>query len=819
MGLVNVWVTVFLGWLALGVTASWAQGDDSAPTANATTAPKDSLAIDLPSKSVKGHANQVHQSGEIGRVRLSREDLARTTATQGDPLRAVSTLPGVNSQNDLSVRPFIRGGKAEETRIFLDGILLLQPYHFGGAYSPFNPELVERLDVYRSGTSATMRDALSGAVAVKTRKPEKFEAIGDVSLLRANAVAAFPLPGKVVGYFGFHTYYYDQVFKGGLAALDLFVDNSDFEKYSDDAAAYLDLPSFRDFQAGLFWNPIQTITLHWNSIFSSDQFRYYQPTWKYYSGKQEISPRYYDWATFYRPDGLRKEIGPDTLANIALTNGVHYLQGEWKASSRLKVKGDFAYQKQAWDIAFLENRQWTEDMNTQGDFQGQMVRAPSEYQLSLRRDVFQLGLQAEWAIGEKHLLTFGVQREARIENYDSRIPRPIYEVLIKGNSDLLESLGFYGVEGATFRRSSIGDFIWRVNPLDLAKRIRFDYQGRQTPAYGSFFITDRFDYSDRLRLEGGVRLEHAETPNLWFPSPRLAVHQKLTERDELTVGLGLYAQTDLPFEALDQNPNLKPEKAWNFSTGLTHTFGDRIQFQIEYWYKWYEDLVVAQTSPNAKIDWKIGPMDSLAFEKIPRSQQDLIRQIYGDKNLGYSNEGLGEAQGLEMSVSYRPNSIWTGWFSGEQSVSRRQDHRTESWVPYRYHRPWALNWVNWWHMPSNYALGTRLRYAAGQAYTPYSDQVNDPVSFSTGTESDGVSDTLLWIGKRNSARYAPYLRFDLRISHDTKLWNHPCQTYFEIWNAWNDPNFIMRDQETGKFKFTELNYPIPVLFFGMRWSY
>lgn len=786
------------------------------------TAKADSQAIDLPTKSVKGRANTVHQSGEIGRVRLSREDLARTTATQGDPLRAVSTLPGVNSQNDLSVRPFIRGGKAEETRIFLDGIPLLQPYHFGGAYSPFNPELVERLDVYRSGGSASMRDALSGAVSVQTRKPEKFEAIGEVSLLRANAVTAFPLPGKLTGYLGFHTYYYDQIFKGGLAALDLFVDDPGFEAYRDDAAAYLDLPSFRDMQAGLFWTPTEAITLHWNSIFSSDQFRYYQPVWKYFSGSQEISPRYYDWATYYRPEGLSKKTGPDTLAQVDVNNGVHSLQGEWKLSSRIKLKADLAYQRQVWGVGFFENRQWTEDRDALGHFQGHLVRAPSEYQLSINRDIFQMGLQAEWAVGEKHVLTFGAQRETRLEKYSTHVPRMMYEVLAKGNTDLLDGLGYFGNDGITFRNApnTVDQlYTYQIDPMELAKRVRFDYTGRQTPAYGAFFLTDRFDFSERLRIEGGLRLEHAETPNLWFPSPRMAAHQKLTERDELTLGLGLYAQTDLPFEALHQNPNLKPEKAWQFNSGLTHTFGDRIQFQIEYWYKWYEDLVVAHTLPNAKVDWEKSPIDSAKFPTLPKEQQELIRQLFGDKNLSFENEGLGEAQGLEMSVSYRPNSIWTGWFSGEQSVSRRQDHRNENWVPFRYHRPWALNWVNWWHMPSQYALGTRLRYAAGQPYTPYSEDYVDPLSTSTTSSLDSYSDTLLWIGKRNSARYAPYLRFDLRISHDSKLWNHPFQTYFEVWNAWNNPNFVMRDQETGLFKFADLNYPIPVLFFGMRWSY
>jgi TonB dependent receptor/TonB-dependent Receptor Plug Domain len=773
-------------------------------------------ATDLPTKTVKGRREALHEQSQLGKVRLNQQDILRTTATQGDPLRAVSTLPGVNTQNDLSVRPFIRGGKADETRVFLDGLNLIQPYHFGGAYSPFNPELVERLEVHRSFAPATQRDALSGSLAVKTREPKSVEAVGDLSLIRANAMVAAPLPGKVTLYGGWHTFFYDETFKTGLALLDVFVDDPGFEEYREDVNALVDLPSFRDFQAGFFWRPSDKVLVHGNSLFSADRFTHYQPAWRYTQGGREVSPTFYSWASIYDGRDLKKHKGQDTLSLVAVNNDVHFLRTEWRAAPRLKARAALAWQRQEWDVGFYDDKIWRDSIDGQNQYHGSYTREESDLLLKFDRSVLQMKAEGEWSLGENRVLTFGVERETWQDRYHTKVPRALFETLVNGNADLFEGLSYVAPKGLTITRSDLPKQNGPVEPFDVVSTLRFDYQGRREPAFGAIYLSDRWDATANLRLETGLRLEHAETPNHWFTSPRFSMHQKLTDRDELAVGVGLYAQSDLPFYALDANPNLKPEKVWQGAWSLTHDFGNSIQIQIEHWYKWYEDLVALKVEAQPGLDYRVASIDSEAFADLPADEQALMRTLYGERSFSYSNEGRGEAQGMELSVSYRPNALWTGWFSGEQSVSRRQESRGEPWSNYRYHRPWALNWVNWWHFPGDYALGTRLRYAAGQPYTPYHQQfsVSD---FDQNIDYD--QDTLFALGARNSARYAPYMRFDLRISRDTRLFGHPLETYFEVWNAFNQPNFILRDGKTGKFKFWELNYPIPVLFFGARWRY
>ncbi len=180
----------------------------SGMSAHAEQAPSDPT-VELPTKTVRGKRDSLHEESKVGHLRLTAEDIRRTADTQGDPMRAVAPLPGVHTQNDLAVKPYIRGGKSDETRVFLDGMPLLQPYHFAGAYSPFNPELIEKLDLYRSDMPVNHRDALSGAVVVTTREPKGLAAVGELSWLRANAVLAIPLPGHLELYGGFHSFFYE----------------------------------------------------------------------------------------------------------------------------------------------------------------------------------------------------------------------------------------------------------------------------------------------------------------------------------------------------------------------------------------------------------------------------------------------------------------------------------------------------------------------------------------------------------------------------------------------------------------------------------
>ena len=84
------------------------------------------------------------EAGEKAKVTVLKPlDIVTTASALGDVMAALQTLPGT-SIVDEDGRLFVRGGEAEETQIFIDGIRVFTPYAASakniptrGRFSPF----------------------------------------------------------------------------------------------------------------------------------------------------------------------------------------------------------------------------------------------------------------------------------------------------------------------------------------------------------------------------------------------------------------------------------------------------------------------------------------------------------------------------------------------------------------------------------------------------------------------------------------------------------------------------------------------------------
>jgi hypothetical protein len=118
------------------------------------------------------------EAGEKGKVTVLKPlDIVTTASAVGDFLGALQTLPGTSS-NAEDGRLFIRGGSAEETQIFIDGVRVFTPFAptangipTRGRYSPF---LFSGISFSTGGYSAEYGQALSGVVLLNTiDKPDQ----------------------------------------------------------------------------------------------------------------------------------------------------------------------------------------------------------------------------------------------------------------------------------------------------------------------------------------------------------------------------------------------------------------------------------------------------------------------------------------------------------------------------------------------------------------------------------------------------------------------------------------------------------------------
>ncbi len=774
-------------------------------------------ALELMEKNVKARGSKVHRAKEASRIRLSRQDIQRVAAAQGDPLKVLGTLPGVTNQNDLSVRPFVRGGKAEETQILWDGIPLLQPYHFGSIYSIFNTESLESMTLYSGGFPVEAGNALSAAIFMQARPAplDSFRLFTDLSFLRGNVYVGVPIiKNRLAASFSYQAFWYDWVVNRVWDVADLIQSDSAFSAQKDEFRRYLELPNFRDTQFGLNWVVNARLRADYTGLVSRDGFHSRNPSTRYYDNGREVSPNWFNAKSDGNLKRWVKRQSLDTIANVAVDNQVHGLHLHWRPTADLDVDQNTSYQSQDWFVKFSDDATWKDSTAANGAYAGYKTYGPSVRYLTLGKQAFDWNVNAKWQAAEKHLVKSGLFQSRRRFDYDTRVERSIYEIIVDGSVDVTDGLGYLDPDGLVIKSGDPG-----ANPganylNELPDLIRFDYQGRNSGSFLGGYASDAWSLDDDHRITAGFRYELDTWSGDAFLSPRVAYYQGLGDKDELTLATGVYSQSDFPFNERDVNPNLRPEKAFHMNAEWTHHFSRNYRMELQVYQKNYYDLVVPILKNTGRIDFtksNFGLIDSAEFRKLDPATRQFLIDRFGEKRLEYTNDGQGKAAGGELSFFYDPTPFWSGWVSGEASYSKRRDLPGQKSYDFRYHRPWAFNWVNYFHMPSNYELSLRGRFAAGLPYTNYASP--------SVPGAQPMGDTLFYLEPRNSSRYAPYSRWDIRLSKEFPLWRHRMSSYMEIWNAFNTPNHIMQDQKTKSWKFFDANYPIPILFLGAsyRW--
>jgi len=118
------------------------------------------------------------EAGEKAKVTVLKPlDIVTTASAMGDVMGALQTLPGTSTVSEDG-RLFVRGGEAEETQIFIDGIRVFTPYTPSAQNTPsrgrFSPFLFQGISFSTGGYSAEYGQALSSVLQLNTiDKPEE----------------------------------------------------------------------------------------------------------------------------------------------------------------------------------------------------------------------------------------------------------------------------------------------------------------------------------------------------------------------------------------------------------------------------------------------------------------------------------------------------------------------------------------------------------------------------------------------------------------------------------------------------------------------
>lgn len=809
---------------------------------------------------VKGQAR--HKRKEISTNTIRREEAKKVVATMQDPLRALSTLPGVSTASDLSVRPVVRGGDMTETGVQLDGVPLLMPYHFGSVFSVFHQEAIEDFQLYSGVAPASAEGMLSGMVVARSRPAPVDTFFGgvDISMLRGSMWLGVPLAKDQAGiWLSAQSLWYDWTIKRfmDLGVLLGAAKDDDVEEYK----SMITLPTTWDIQGGMSAKLGRDWLWEVGGFVAGDKFQILEDQEICLEGGKEVrceygSGGYWDsWTQSWVPpteDKQEHKTIYDTTAIVDLTNWMARTRLSWNPDRDLTVEAVGALQNVDWDARFPGRRELECDSTGKNC---KVVRVSDSAVFDWTRAVKDLGLSVRKRWNEEHETSVGFGIGDESQSARTHIARPAAQLIMGTTGNPMEFLGIFNEKEV--RIPGVVDR-YMMDIENLADW-EFDYDSSVSRLKPTGWIEHRWDPDSRTRVRAGVRFSSDAQGGIDIPNPRLQVQRQITDKDLVGVGVALHTQSEMPFEwNFAASKPLESEKAWLGIVEWEHAFAPGWRTTVSGWGKLYRDLASAKTIVVGKLDsmeleqwmeqwlWmnyrRLGVPDTLmpwgggagyqwdpelsneenirrrdSFDNavrearqayIPASVRSDLDDLLSEHKLTYESTGEGWAAGLEFSLRYQPTQAWTGWASVEWSVSRRKDRPDGIWYPFGLERPWKLSWVNAFRVDKKWEIS--LRYAA-QAGNPYT-----PSSLWGQTFSGGESDSNMWIGKRNSANLAPYQRLDLRVARESRMFGFPTTFYYEMWNAFNDPNMILRDNENGQFRWVQLNVPFPTVFLGME---
>lgn len=124
-------------------------------------------------------------------VRATDIDRIPVPDVSGDLASYLTTMPGVVSDGDRGGQLFIRGGTASQNLIYIDNMILYQPFHILGFYSAFPSDIINKADVYAGGYGAKFGGRISSVLDIGTRNGNKRRVAGAVS------AAPFVMSGRL----------------------------------------------------------------------------------------------------------------------------------------------------------------------------------------------------------------------------------------------------------------------------------------------------------------------------------------------------------------------------------------------------------------------------------------------------------------------------------------------------------------------------------------------------------------------------------------------------------------------------------------------
>jgi hypothetical protein len=240
-----------------------------------------------------------HRSG-IQKMSIQTIKQIPTFLGEVDPIRSITTLPGVTSTGDLGAGYNVRGGETSQNLILQDGALIFNPSHLFGFFSSFNPDVIQSVQLLKGCGPSSYGGRVASVLDLDTRNGDltKYRINGGLGLVSSRLTAEGPIQKGKSSF----------LLSGRSSYSDWMIHQYDDIDLKNSTA------KFSDLTGKLFFSFLEDDILTFTGYGSTDNFRL---------GSSSI----YSWSTVNFSSTWNHKFSDKLRSNLTLANS-HYSSGE-----------------------------------------------------------------------------------------------------------------------------------------------------------------------------------------------------------------------------------------------------------------------------------------------------------------------------------------------------------------------------------------------------------------------------------------------------------------------------------------------------------
>ena len=669
---------------------------------------------------VTAERQKFERSMESSQISLDIREINSAPAfIEPDVFRTLQMLPGVQTTSDFSSALYVRGSTPDQNLIMLDGIAVYNPYHLGGIFSTFNTDAIKEADFHAGGFPARYGGRMGAILNVLNREGNTRKVKGSANISLISSKGL--IEGPLPSWRGMKGSW---MISGLRTYFDKVIDalKIPIGQRIDGSDIYFQFPYyFYDYQVKINLDIDQDHRLTYSRFYGDDIVDF-------------------SFEETLESSGTNVNVRSESGFGVKWPWGNHTngLTWRWIIAPDLVAKTFFSHSRYRFDfeLSAQDRNTYTYTDSTIELFSDVTFRAFD----IIKDNTIETALT--WQAAQDHTVTGGFQ--VKDVNFD------------------------LGLDISIATQDTSLDF----SLLSLVNNTREI----------AIFAQDKWDFSEKLKFQFGLRSTHYNLHNNIYFDPRLSMKYHYSKDIAFKLNWGLYHQFLTTANNQDENlrlvelwlgiPKDKPASvAQHIISGLEYMSPKNIFYRLEVYHKDFDNLLTLKQENTNTVEG---------------AESDSTTNEFWDTK--------GNSHGIELLI-------------------KKSSGKLNGWVGYTYARTKYYTDPSGWHYPNfdrthtlnivgNIELSQDLEFSAGltrSSGNPYTKILGRLYEWEQDLYSNMVwypYDSYI-VGEKNTERYDDYFRVDIGLTRKGgNIFGQEYDTYWQIMNLTQNLNILQYTYDT-----------------------